>query len=78
MKSDSYQLYLRDLVFLIKERYSEMSNEKSKVAEFEAGVKHGYFEILELIQSQAAAFQIKLEEFGFMDFDTYKENENKN
>ena len=70
MKTDTYKHYLRDLVYLIKENISKQASK----GDFAIGVKQGYSEILELIESQAIAFGIDLKEIGFDDYEKYSTN----
>jgi hypothetical protein len=70
LKNDTYKHYLRDLIYLLKEKISE----QNKTDDFSAGIKFGYESILDLIQNQAAAFNIDLDDFGFNDFENYKYN----
>ena len=75
MKSnEKFQHYLRDLVYLIKERQAELKQE-NKDDDFHSGLEFGYYSIIELIQSQADAFQIEASEFGFEDFDKFTNRE---
>lgn len=71
MKGDTYKHYLSDLVYLIKDNISK----QNQTVDFAVGVKQGYSEILELIESQSIAFGIDLKEIGFDDYEKY---ENKN
>jgi hypothetical protein len=68
--NEKYQRYLRDLVYLIKERQAELKQENID-DDFHSGLEFGYHSIIELIQNQAEAFQIETSEFGFEDFDNY-------
>ena len=68
--NEKYQHYLRDLVYLIKERQAELKQENID-DDFHSGLEFGYHSIIELIQNQAEAFQIETSEFGFEDFDNY-------
>ncbi len=47
MKTDTYKHYLRDLVYLIKDNISKQTQKD----DFAVGVKQGYSEILDLIES---------------------------
>ena len=76
-KKETYINYLRDLVYLIKERRQELKSNNSN-DEFNLGIEMGYREIVVLIQNQASAFQIELDEFGFHDYEKYQQkNEQK-
>ena len=76
-KKETYIDYLRDLVYLIKERRQELKSNNSN-DEFNLGVEMGYREIVVLTQNQASAFQIELDEFGFHDYEKYQQkNEHK-
>ena len=69
MKTDeTYRLYLRDLVFLIKERHAELKSELNS-DDFKAGVEFGYYAVLELIENQTTAFMIEPSDFGFNDLE---------
>lgn len=70
MNSNTYKFYLRDLIYLIKENIHEMNPEKDK--DFEIGLKLGYEQVIEMIQNQASAFQINLDDIGFNDFEKTK------
>ena len=70
MSNEKYQHYLRDLVYLIKERQAQLKQENID-DDFHSGLEFGYHSIIELIQNQAEAFQIETSEFGFEDFDNY-------
>lgn len=63
--SATYRNYLRDLVFLLKERMHDLNSN----TELEEGVKLGYCQTLETIASQAAAFGINEDEIGFNDYE---------
>lgn len=65
---DTLQNYLRDLIFLLKEDLSQFG-EDSSLSDFKAGEKFGITKTLSLIESQAFAFGIDLETFGFNDFE---------
>ncbi|APX99749.1 hypothetical protein [Lacinutrix venerupis] len=69
MKTDeTYKLYLRDLVYLIKERHAELKLESNK-DDFKAGEEFGYYAIIDLIESQADSFMLQPKDFGFNDFE---------
>jgi hypothetical protein len=67
MNSKTYKLYLRDLIYLIKENIHEMNPEKDN--DFDIGLKLGYEQVIMMIQNQASAFQINLDDIGFNDFE---------
>jgi len=76
LKTDeTYRLYLRDLVYLIKERHAELKSEQSD-DDFKAGEEFGYYAVLEMIQNQTTGFMIEPEDFGFNDFEKYKIKKN--
>ena len=69
LKTDeTYKHYLRDLVYLIKERHAELKSELNK-DDFKAGEEFGYYAILELIENQSSAFMIEPDDFGLNDFE---------
>ena len=68
---ETYKHYLRDLVYILKEKNFELSNEVNK-DEFNTGVNFAYQSILETIENQASSFQIELNEIGFNDFEEYQ------
>ncbi|MCF8716502.1 hypothetical protein JM658_16895 [Joostella atrarenae] len=70
MNPDTYKHYLRDLIYLIKEREAELKSDTSK-SEFNKGVECGYSEIISLIENQAFAFDLELKEIGFNDFEKF-------
>lgn len=71
MNPNTYKLYLRDLIYLIKERELELKSVKNK-SEFNSGVEYGYSEIINLIENQSFAFNLDLEAIGFEDFENFK------
>lgn len=71
MKNNRENLYLRDLVYLLKEELTAMDNNEV-ASEFEIGYKSGYNAVLDLIVAQAEVFNISLDEIGFYDFENYK------
>ena len=70
VKNDTYKLFLRDLVYILKERQVELESECEK-DNFDKGVAFNNSSVIELIESQADAFQIELSDFGFNDFEKY-------
>jgi len=70
MDNLTYRNYLRDLVYLIKERHYKLKAEKMD-DNFKSGIEFGYFEVLDLIENQAKAFQIELADFGFNDYEKF-------
>ena len=75
MNPDTYKHYLRDLIYLIKERESELKSDKNK-SEFKDGIECGYSEIISLIENQAFAFNLDLKVIGFEDYENF-ENKKK-
>ena len=73
--NETYRLYLRDLVYLLKEHHSELKTEKEK-DDFNSGIEFGYYAIIDLIENQANSFQIKTSDFGFNDFEKFKNKTN--
>ncbi|SIR26922.1 hypothetical protein [Maribacter ulvicola] len=67
---EKFQHYLRDLVYIIKEQQAELKAE-NKNDDFHSGIEFGYHSIIDLIENQADAFQIKTSEFGFNDFEEF-------
>jgi len=72
-KNEIYRNYLRDLVFILKEDYAKLKAD-SKKDEFNSGLEFGHYTLIELIESQALAFNIDLNDFGFFDFEKSSEN----
>ena len=75
MDNEKYRHYLRDLIYIIKERIQEMNTDKDN--DFEIGLKCGYERILDTIQNQAIAFDIDMEEIGFNDYEKYMQKSKK-
>jgi hypothetical protein len=69
--TEKYRLYLRDLVYLLKEQQFELNSESNNDA-FQSGIQFSYTSILDLIESQAEAFNIELSEIGYDDFEKFK------
>lgn len=63
---EKYKLYLIDLVTLLKERIEQATATESD--RYNKGITMGIYEALDLIKSQAQAFDISLEEIGLDDF----------
>ena len=76
MNPDTYKHYLRDLIYLIKERESELKSDESKT-EFNNGIECGYSEIISLVENQAFAFNIDLKTIGFNDYENFKDKKNR-
>ena len=66
--SDTIKHYLRDLIFLLKEREMEFGEDPT-LNDFDLGEKVGLQKTISLIESQADAFGIDMEEIGFYDFE---------
>jgi hypothetical protein len=71
-KLNTYKNYLRDLIYILKENYSE----QEKTDDFSNGIKFGYESVLGLIESQASAFNLNFDEIGFNDFENIKNKNN--
>ena len=77
MKTDeTYRLYLRDLVYLIKERHADLKADPDK-NEFKDGEEFGYYAVLEMIKNQTTAFMIEPTDFGYDDFETKQQGKNQ-
>lgn len=72
-QSETYKNYLRDLIYILKE---DFQNQSSKT-DFDSGIKFQLQSTIDLILSQANAFQIDLNEIGFYDFEKYQDKEDK-
>jgi hypothetical protein len=70
-QSETYKNYIRDLIYILKE---DFQNQSSKT-EFDSGIKLQLQNTIDLIESQANAFQIELNEIGFYDFEKYQNKE---
>ncbi len=70
---DTYSLYLKDLIYLAKERArdAKLGADKASGDErmFQSGVLMGWYSIISMMQSQAKAFDIPLEVIGLDDID---------
>ena len=76
MNPDTYKHYLRDLIYLIKEREAELKSDKSK-SEFNNRIECGYSEIISLIENQAFAFDLDLSKIGFNDYENFENKKTK-
>jgi hypothetical protein len=70
-QSETYKNYLRDLIYILKENFQ---NQSSKT-EFDSGIKLQLQNTIDLIENQANAFQIDLNEIGFYEFEKYQNKE---
>ena len=70
MKPETLKHYLRDLIYLLKERNAKLKAEENK-SDFNSGIEFGYYEIIELIKSQAESFEIEIDDLGFSDYEKY-------
>lgn len=68
ISSETYQLYIRDLVYLLKEEL----NKRIPTNNFEEGKKFEIESVIDLIESQAFAFKIDLNEMGFYEYEKYQ------
>lgn len=78
MSSDSMRLYLRDLGLLLKEKARGAKDDESLAGDeqdrrFRAGRLMAFHEVISLMQQQARAFQIPLEELCLDDIDPERE-----
>lgn len=73
----TYQNFLYDLGLLIKEYALEASVQANKAKEddraFNRGIVFGFMRVISLMQDQARAFGIQLEELRLDDFDPERE-----
>ena len=69
--SNTYKHYIRDLVYILKERRFELSNKTNK-DEFNEGILFAYNSILDTIENQTVPFQIDLKDIGYNDFENYQ------
>jgi hypothetical protein len=65
---EKYKFFLLDLVTILKEKIVDSRNSK-KLDDFNKGIAMGRYEALDLIKSQAKAFDISLEEIGLDNFE---------
>jgi hypothetical protein len=74
---DAYFLYLKDLVYLAKERARgaklEASTASGDERAFRDGVLMGWYSIISMMQSQANAFGIPMDTLGLDDIDPDRE-----
>lgn len=64
-----HQNFLIDLGTLLRERaVAAHDMAKRNPSEFQGGVAHGYYEVLSLIESQAEAFGLPLDDIGLKGF----------
>jgi hypothetical protein len=61
--------FLRDFVGLLRERGVDARHRASSGDRFETGRQFAFYEVLDLLRSQATAFDVKLEEIGLSQFD---------
>lgn len=69
MEQETYKHYLRDLIYIIKEKIYEMNPKYDN--DFEIGLKCGYEQVLDTIFNQMDTFQIDIKELGFNDFESF-------
>ena len=74
--NDTIALYLRDLIYLLKERHAELDS-LSDLDEFRVGEKFAFYRVLEMMENQAVSFDIDLEAIGFNDYEKYTANKKK-
>jgi hypothetical protein len=69
--SDVHRHYLRDLGYLLKEMAVEAQREHvaSQADEFKSGRAIALYEVLSLLQNQAVAFQLPLNDLALEGFD---------
>jgi hypothetical protein len=65
--------FLRDLVFLLKEEAAAAKAASATGDEYARGRHFAYFEVLDLVLSQALAFEIDLKKIGLEGFDPYQD-----
>ncbi|KJU86498.1 hypothetical protein MBAV_001305 [Candidatus Magnetobacterium bavaricum] len=61
--------FVRDLVTLLIEKALTAKEKATNGGDFDKGMHMTYYDILSLVQSQADAFGIPLDELGLKDFD---------
>jgi hypothetical protein len=71
---ETYINYLRDIIYLLKDKLRTQPAD----SDFDSGIKFDLQNTLDLIKSQADAFQIDLEEIGFDDFEKYQDKNGQN
>jgi hypothetical protein len=68
--SSIHQYYLRDLGFLLRERAIEARIADGTSSDpFLSGVAYAYYEMMSLLENQAAAFDLPAEDVGLENFD---------
>jgi hypothetical protein len=65
--------FVRDLVFLLKKDAASAKAASATGEEYAKGRHYAYFEVLDLILSQARAFEIDLKQIGLEGFDSYRD-----
>ena len=70
MENVKYKLYLQDLVAILKERLEDTM--KEECSEFDLGMQMECYNILDILQPQAEAFNIPLAELGLEHYDLEK------
>ncbi|MBF0318018.1 MAG: hypothetical protein HQL04_07560 [Nitrospirae bacterium] len=66
---DSEYRFVRDLVTLLIEKALTAKKKAADGGDFDKGMHMTYYDILSLVQDQAYAFGIPLDELGLKDFD---------
>lgn len=72
MLINEYKAYIRDLVYILRERCAEARRKSEGTEEgsdFDDGRTMGYVEVLSLMQHQADAFQLPREDLLLAGFD---------
>lgn len=65
--SDTYKHYLRDLIYLLKEKH----HSQPETNDFDNGSKLELQSVIQTIENQAESFGLDLDEIGFYDFEKY-------
>ncbi len=78
MKGDEYRHYLRDLGFLVREeaiaaKLRAQKNKDGPSHDFELGQSFAWYSVVSLMQQQAVAFQIPLEDVALDGLDPDKD-----
>lgn len=68
---ETYKHYLRDLIYLLKDRNETLKNKQDKT-QFDEGIGFAYNSIIETMANQADAFKIDFDDIGFNDFENFK------
>ncbi len=68
VKNSEYR-FVRDLVTLLIEKALTAKKKAANGGDFDKGMHMTYYDILSLVQNQADAFGIPLDELGLKDFD---------